>query len=81
MNVLSSTLTVYWDVERRSLLILHPDREQFEFPLVEIRDATLGDLNWPAACQFIGERLVLLIPELREKYIDAETGRLHGVEP
>ncbi|HWT29318.1 MAG TPA: hypothetical protein VN084_07380 [Methylophilaceae bacterium] len=81
MNVLSSTLTVCWDAEQESLLILHPDRMQFEFPLIEIRDSTLNSMDWPTACQFIGERLVLLIPALREKYIDTETGRLRGVEP
>lgn len=79
MNILSSTFTVSWDNERQSLLILHPDRELFDFPLIEISGSTLDEMEWQKASQFIGERLVLLIPELREKYIDPKTGRLYGV--
>lgn len=79
MTVLSSTLMVRWDLDRQALSIIHPDKESFPFPLIELASSTLDDMDWKDASQFIGERIMLLIPELRDRYIDPATGQLFGI--
>jgi len=77
-DVFSDEFVVRWDAERSSLLIVHPDRRRFPQALVQIRSETLAGMDFQAASQFIGERLVLLIPALRERYVDPNTGLLRG---
>lgn len=78
-DVFSSSFLVRWDSDRQALSIIHPDQDRFPSPLIQIASSTLDDMDWKEASQFIGERLVLLIPELRNRYIDPATGRLYGV--
>ena len=72
-DVLSNELTLRWDNGLRSLLVIHPSLPD---PLIQIRSSTLEQMTWQEAAKFIGERLVLLIPSLREMYIDPGTGML-----
>ena len=75
-ELLSNEFIVRWDEELDSLVIVHPDGERFPRPHVQIRASTLADMPFEQASQFIGERLVLLIPALRERYVDSKTGVL-----
>lgn len=75
-ELLSNEFIVRWDEELNSLVIVHPDGERFPRPHVQIRASTLADMNFEQASQSIGERLVLFIPALRERYVDATTGFL-----
>lgn len=77
-ELFSVEFLVRWDERLDSLLIVHPDSGKFPQPLVQIRASTLDDMDFGAASRFIGERLVLLIPALRERYVDPETGALRG---
>ncbi len=77
-DLLSDAFLVRWDEKLRSLLVVHPDAQQFPEALVQIREATLDEMNFQTASQFIGERLVLLIPALRARYVDPSTGMLRG---
>ena len=70
MNVLSNRLEVEYDDGRGAVLIRHPDRQHFQSPLVEIRRETLNEMSLKAAAEFIGERLILLTPALREIFKD-----------
>ena len=75
-ELLSSEFIVRWDEGLESLLVVHPDRLRFPQPHVQIRSSTLDPMSCQQASQFIGERLVLLIPALRERYVNPETGML-----
>jgi len=75
-ELLSNEFIVRWDEELNSLVLVHPDGERFPQPHVQIRSSTLADMNFEQASKFIGERLVLLIPALRERYVDSTTGIL-----
>ena len=70
MNVLNDKFIVKYDEKLQSILIMHPDEKQVSNPLVTIRAETLEKMNFPEASQFLGERLMLLIPQLRERYKD-----------
>ena len=76
-DVLSNRLIVEWDHTLDSLVIVHPNPD-VPRPLVQIRSATLSDMSFEQASQFIGERLVLLVPALRERYVDPATGVVKG---
>ena len=75
-ELLTPELVVRWDSKRNALLINHPNEEMFPPPLIEIQAGTLAEMSFEQATQFIGERLVLLIPALRELFVDQTTGRL-----
>lgn len=68
MSFLSKTLVVRFDDQSKSVLIEHPDRKEFPSPLVQIRYETYSEMSFDEACAFIGSRIVLLIPDLREQY-------------
>jgi hypothetical protein len=70
MNILSNRLDVEYDHGRSAVLIRHPDRHQFPSPFVEIRRETLNEMSLKTAAEFIGERLILLNPALREIFKD-----------
>lgn len=73
-ELFSNEFFVRWDDQRRCLLLVHPDRAKFPEPLVTIRESTLAEMNFATAAEFIGSRLALLIPALRDRYVDSETG-------
>lgn len=77
-ELFSDQFVVRWDPQLASLLIVHPDSAKFPQALVQVRSSTLEGMSWREAAQFIGERLVLLMPALRERYVDPGTGMLHG---
>lgn len=70
MNVSSSRLEFEFDEDLGVVLIRHPDREQFQTPLVEICLETLEKMTLKEAAEFIGERLILLTPALKEMFGD-----------
>ena len=76
-ELLSNEFTVRWDEELQSLVIVHPDKRQFPTPLVQIRSGTFEGMTFAEASEFVGSRLVLLIPALRARYVDPKTGELH----
>ena len=75
-DLLSNEFVVRWDTQLASVLIVHSDVAKFPQPLVQIRSETLATMNWRDASQFIGERLILLMPALRDRYVDPSTGML-----
>ena len=70
MNVFSNRFEVEFDDVRGAVLIRHPDHQQFQTPLVEVRRETLENMSFKEAAEFIGERLILLTPALREMFKD-----------
>ena len=77
-ELFSNEFLVRWDEEHRCLFVVHPDRRTFPEPLVTIRESTLSEMNFEAAAEFIGSRLALLMPALRDRYVDPATGLLRG---
>jgi hypothetical protein len=69
-NILNDKFIVKYDEKLQSLLIIHPDEKKVSNPLVTIRAETLAKMSFLEASQFLGERLVLLIPQLRDRYKD-----------
>ena len=78
-ELFSNEFAVRWDPQLASFLIVHPNTAKFPQPFVQIRSTTLESMSWQEAAQFIGERLILLMPALRERYVDPSTGMLHGI--
>jgi hypothetical protein len=70
---LSSAFTVQWNQATDSLDIVHPDPAQIPRPLIAIPGATLRAMTLTEASEFVGSRLVLLIPELRQEWVDDTT--------
>lgn len=70
MNLLSDQLSVEFDASQDALLIWHPDRNAFPSPLITVRAECLRGLSFDEAAGFIGERIVLLMPALREIFKD-----------
>lgn len=68
MNILNDTFIVKYDDALQSIVIIHPDGAKVPNPLVRIRAETLDRMSFLEASQFLGERLMLLIPQLRERY-------------
>ena len=50
-DLLSDAFLVRWDEKLRSLLVVHPDAQQFPEALVQIREATLDEMNFQTASQ------------------------------
>jgi len=73
-ELLSDQFTVRWDASLDSLVIVHPDPSAVPGNVVQIRSSTLANMSFAEASQFIGERLVLLMPSLRKRYVDESTG-------
>lgn len=70
MNILNDMFIVKYSDELQSILIIHPDEKKVPGPVVQIRAETLATMNFLEASEFLGERLMLLIPQLRERYAD-----------
>lgn len=69
MNVHSNRFIVEFDKELDAYLIIHPDNGDLR-PTIEIRRETLEAMSYKEAAQFIGERLILLTPDLKEIFKD-----------
>jgi hypothetical protein len=70
LNIFSNSFAIEYDEVRDAVLIWHPDRQLFPRPLVEIRNETLQGMSFDEASRFIGSRLLLLMPALREMFRD-----------
>ena len=70
MNIFSDRLEVEFDEKRDAFVIKHSDARQFPTPLIEIRRDTLKGMSLQEASLFLGERIILLIPRLRELFAD-----------
>ena len=68
MNIYSDLLTVRFDEQRQALLIEHPDSKAVINPLIEMKLTMLQAMDFEQASQFIGERLILLMPGLRPHF-------------
>lgn len=68
INVFNDTFIVKYDDSLQSILIIHPDENVISRPIVQIRAETLEKMNFLEASQFLGERLMILIPQLRDRY-------------
>jgi hypothetical protein len=73
-DLLSSELLVRWSDATDSLEVSHLDSQQFPMPLVQIRASTLAGMSFDQASSFIGETVVLLVPQLRDRFVDPATG-------
>ncbi len=67
-NIFNDTFIVKYDDSLQSILIIHPDKNITSRPVVQIRADTLASMNFLEASQFLGERLMILVPQLRERY-------------
>ena len=70
MNIFNDTFIVRFDEETQSLLILHPDKTVMSRPIVQLRPETLDQMSFLEASQFVGERLLILIPQLQNRYAE-----------
>ena len=70
INIFNDTFIVKYDEDLNSLLIIHPDKKIMSRPVVQIRAETLDGMNFLQATQFLGERLMILIPQLRDRYAE-----------
>jgi hypothetical protein len=70
INIFNDTFIVKFDENLQSILIIHPDEKVTSRPLVQIRTETLATLNFLEASEFLGSRIMLLIPQLRDRYTD-----------
>lgn len=68
MNFLSNTLIVEFDTPTGNVLVSHPDRSRIPSPLVTIRPETLETMEFDEAAHFLGTRLLLLMPGMREHF-------------
>ena len=68
INIFNDTFIVKYDEDLQSILIIHPDENVISRPIVQIRSETLATMNFLEASQFLGERLMILIPQLRDRY-------------
>ncbi len=68
MNFLSDSLCVRYDAALKSIVVEHPDRAQFPQPLVQIREETYATMNLMELSEFIGLRLLLLMPTMRDHF-------------
>jgi hypothetical protein len=68
INIFNDTFIVKYDEDLQSILIIHPDENVMSRPIVQIRADTLATMNFLEASKFLGERLIILIPQLRDRY-------------
>lgn len=68
MDVLSNEWKVVLNKETERLEFWNPTHANW--PMVEIRLDTLAQMSFGEASQFVGERLLLLIPKYREVFKD-----------
>ncbi len=71
MNILSNLLTVQYDAALKSIVIENPAERAAEtgfLPLVQIREETFAAMSFDECAEFLGSRLMLLMPAMREFY-------------
>lgn len=70
MNAHPKRYVVEFDSERDAYVIDQPDRDPDLLPMIVIRRETLEAMSLKKASEFIGSRLILLTPELKEMFKD-----------
>ena len=70
MNVLSDQIHIEFDASRQGLAIRHANDSTSASPLIEIRCETLQAMSFDEATRFVGERIFLLMPSMREQFKD-----------
>lgn len=68
--IFSNKLEVEYDEDRAHLSIWHPNVKAEGLRPIEIRKSTLEAMSFSEASQFVGERILLLIPAMREQFKD-----------
>ncbi len=79
MNFLSNTLIVKFDAASGNVSVSHPDTNTFPDPFVTVRPETIAAMEFDEAAHFIGTRLLLLMPGMREHF-QAHLARLAASE-
>lgn len=70
MNVLTDKLRVEFSQDMQSILIINPEVTVNSGILVQIRVDTLRNMSLSEAAEFIGERVLLTMPEMRRLFKD-----------
>ena len=68
MKNLVSKLRIEYSDEQQALLIINPDLAFNEGVMIKIRVETLADMDFQHASEFVGSRILLTIPEMRELF-------------
>jgi hypothetical protein len=82
MKFISDSLLIRYDDELKSIVIAHLDRTRFPHPFVQIREETYASMNLTELSEFVGSRILLLMPTMRDHFkdeidrlADSDTGR------
>jgi hypothetical protein len=68
MDVLGDEFTVCFDADRKVVTISKSDGAEAVNPLMQIEYAVLSNMHLSKAAEFLGERLLLPNPEMRELF-------------
>lgn len=68
MNVLTNRIRIFYNESTGEMEFYDEDLVDITFPVMKIRKSTLNSMPFKEASAFIGERLILLIPELRSEF-------------
>ena len=74
-SVLSNQLDIRWDEEADALLINYAGENKLPEPLIRIRAETIQDMTLAEASEFIGSRVLLMMPGLRALFGDEIGGK------
>ena len=69
-SVLSNQLEVCWDEESNALLVNYAGENKLPEPLIRIRAETIQGMTLAEASDFIGSRILLMMPGLRSFFND-----------
>jgi hypothetical protein len=70
MKFLSDKIIVKFDTSSENIQIFNPNEREFPDPLVNIAKNTYSDMSFTDAAEFLGSRLLLLMPSMREHFKD-----------
>ena len=79
MKFLTDNLIVEFDRDSESIYVKNSNVREFPDPLVNIRKETYSDMTFMETCEFLGSRILLLMPSMREQFKD-EIARLAASE-
>ena len=68
MDVLSDALVVRFDPDSRSVIIEHAGQSTVATLLVQIRPETYSTMAFEQMAEFLGSRLLLLMPSMRAAF-------------
>jgi hypothetical protein len=70
INVLTNQFEIEYDEARECLCIWTPGVKSRGLRPIEITKKGLGELPFAEAAEFVGEKILLLIPAMREQFKD-----------